>query len=724
VPVLVTPSQLNRVFRFGEYELSVRALELRKNGEVVRLQQQPLRVLLALLEYSGEVITRDEIRDRVWPDANVQDFENSLRVAVTKLRQALGDDTEKPQFIETLPRRGYRWLHPVTVHENHLNGVEADPADGAVGEMVTVLGGRRIGQGQAADGGVGFGNILLTLTLLGLALVAGQFLRHRPSAPEPKIVPLTTYPGLEFMPAISPDGKRVAFQWTGAKDDDPYGVYVKLIGDDRARRLTVTPEDASDGNPVWSPDGKLVYFYRRGGPQSGIYVAPADGGPATLVVATSMYRRRLRRNRFDIAPSGKMLVYPDEIPGQDTAGLFLLDLGTMQSRPLTVPPPSSEGDGDPAFSHDGKSLVFQRDTVDRQQLYVTPVEGGAARPLAANYTSDFMDGMAWTMDDREVVVGGNPLRRITVAGEPAVTKVSYVPGLAVFPSLRGNRLAYVQSNTNANVWKLELKDATHVAGEPTKLITSTRQQAAAAFSPDGRRIAFQSDRSGSWEIWVSDRDGSNSMQLTHFGNVLAGTPRWSPDGRQIVFDAQANGLTQVYIIYADGGTPLQLTHDQAGSEVPSWSRDGKWIYYSNVRRGGGSVWRVPAAGGTPQLVTSGTGIYAVESPDGKYVYYSRSAMDPTIWRIPVNGGDEAQVPDVPKPFDCSHWVVVTSGIYTVNFNGDLEYYDFAKHNVTKVLHDAKFLTDWSMAISPDGHEIAWAQVDDRAADLMLVENFR
>jgi tricorn protease-like protein len=214
------------------------------------------------------------------------------------------------------------------------------------------------------------------------------------------------------------------------------------------------------------------------------------------------------------------------------------------------------------------------------------------------------------------------------------------------------------------------------------------------------------------------------MQLTHFGNVLAGTPRWSPDGRQIVFDARANGLTQVYIISADGGTPLQLTHDQAGSEVPSWSRDGKWIYYSNVRRGGGSVWRVPAAGGTPQLVTSGTGIYAVESPDGKYVYYSRSAMDPTIWRIPVNGGDEAQVPDVPKPFDCSHWVVVTSGIYTVNFNGDLEYYDFAKHNVTKVLHDAKFLTDWSMAISPDGHEIAWAQVDDRAADLMLVENFR
>ena len=121
MPEVRTPPQLNRIFRFGEFEFSVRAGELRKNGEVVRLQYQPLRVLLVLLEYSGEAVTRDEIRERVWPHDSVQDFDNSLRVAVAKLRQAFGDDADNPRYIETLPRRGYRWLFPVTVHDTQPN---------------------------------------------------------------------------------------------------------------------------------------------------------------------------------------------------------------------------------------------------------------------------------------------------------------------------------------------------------------------------------------------------------------------------------------------------------------------------------------------------------------------------------------------------------------------------------------------------------------------------
>jgi len=110
--------------------------------------------------------------------------------------------------------------------------------------------------------------------------------------------------------------------------------------------------------------------------------------------------------------------------------------------------------------------------------------------------------------------------------------------------------------------------------------------------------------------------------------------------------------------------------------------------------------------------------------DGKYLYYSRSAIDFTIWRIPVTGGPEEQVPGVPKPFDTSHWAVVASGIYLVNGNGDLVFFQFGRNTVTTVFHEQRFLTDWSMAISPDGREIAWAQIDDSAADLMLVENFR
>ena len=722
-----TPTQVNRVYRFGDFEFSVRSGELLKNGSLVRLQYQPLRVLLVLLENAGDAVTRDEIRERVWHDAPIQDFDNSLRVAVAKLRQALGDDPETPQYIETLPRRGYRWLYPVTVQDHPSKELAGDTleiaqASSPAGRESGTDASKPVTKSERSKIYVRSGALTLVLWLIAIAVLL--LLRPKAASPDPRIRPLTTYPGLETTPALSPDGTRVAFAWTGPNASDPYRVYVKPVGDDRASRLTETPTGASDGDPVWSPDGKLIYFFRRGGGHSGIYVAPVDGGPARQLLVTSMDAHRVRRSRFDISPTGQTLVYPDALPGQETAALFLLDLSTMQSRQITNPPMNSEGDGDPVFSHDGRTLAFQREALDLGQVYVMPAGGGTERLLTSGFIADFIDGLAWTADDRAIVFGGKQLRRVSAAGgESAITNVPYVPGPAAFPSIRNHSLAYVQATTNANVWKLDLRDATHPAGEPSKLISSTRQQAAASFSPDGSRLAFQSDRSGNWEIWTCNRDGSNAVQLTHSSAVISGTPRWSPDGKQIAFDSRANGIPQIYVVSSDGGEPRVLTHGSVGSAVPSWSRDGTWVYYSATNGSATNIWRVPAEGGNAEPVTNGSGIYAMESSDGRYVYYSRSALDSTIWRIPVGGGAEEKVPGVPRPFDPSHWAMVATGIYVIDGNGDLYFYQFEKSRATKVLHDQRFITDWSMAVSPDGREIVWAQIDERLADMMLVENF-
>lgn len=726
MPVVVSPSHINRIFRFGDFEFSVRALELRKDGEVVRLQQQPLRVLLALLEYSSEVVTRDEIRERVWPGVPVQDFDNSLRVAINKLRQALADDSENPRYVETLPRRGYRWLYPVSVHESPHNGLaeEALTESGGTGAGTEAIRGEPI-PSWVSQSGVGFKSILFTLALLLAAVIAGRFLRQAPIGEEPRVIPLTTYPGLEYMPSFSPDGTQVAFAWTGPNASDPFSVYTKRIDVEQPRRLIETPAGASDGDPVWSPDGKLVYFFRRGGGPSGIYAAPAEGGSASLVVATSLGGRRMRRGRFDISPDGKMLAYPDAVPGQDTVALYLRRLDTKELRQITNPPANSEGDGDPAFSRDGKYLAYQRNVLDLQQLHIVSAQGGPARVLDSNFFTDFIDGLAWTADDREIVFGGKQMRRIPVSGDnPSSSVVSFIPGPALFPAVRGKALAYVQATMNANVWKLDLRDADHAAGEPSRVISSTRQQAAASFSPDGSRLAFQSDRTGNWEIWTCKRDGSDPVQLTHFRGPLVGTPRWSADGKQIAFDSRASGISQIYTISAEGGEPQQVTRDTHGGEVPSWSRDGKWLYFSSIRDGAANVWKLPAHGGAAVSVTSNGGIYAVESYDGKYLYFSRSSHDPTIWRVAVGGGSEEPMWGVPKPSDCSHWDISASGIYVIDPTGDLLFYRFANGSVSKVFHDQRFLTDWSLAVSPDGGEVIWAQIDTRLADLMLVENFR
>ena len=445
MPVVRPPSHLDRIFRFGEFEFSVRAGELRRNGEVLRLQYQPLRVLVVLLEYSGEVVTREEIRERAWSNDSVQDFDNSLRVAVAKLRQAFGDDPDEPRYIETLPRRGYRWLYPVTVHETQPNVIE-DESNGAglsidVASPLEVAPPSQIASVSLKPSRrtVLLRQAVVSLALCVILLATIKFLRPQPENAEPKVLPLTTYPGLEYMPSLSPDGRRVAFAWTGPNPNNPYSVYVRPIGDDRAHRLVETPPDAADGDPVWSPDGKSIYFFRRGSGSSGIYVASVEGGPARQLIATSLAGRRLRRARFDVSPTEHTLVYPDAIPGQETAALFLLDLATLKSRQITTPPSNSEGDGDPAFSHDGKTLAFQRSCLDLEQIYTVPSSGGDARLLTSNFITDFIDGLAWTSDDREIIFGGNQLRRVSATrGEPSITNVSYVPGPATFPSVRGN----------------------------------------------------------------------------------------------------------------------------------------------------------------------------------------------------------------------------------------------------------------------------------------------
>jgi Tol biopolymer transport system component/DNA-binding winged helix-turn-helix (wHTH) protein len=706
-------------------EFSVRAGELRKNGKVVRLQQQPSRVLLALLEYPGEVITRDELRERVWPNVPVQDFDNSLRVAINKLRQALDDDPEVPQYVETLPRRGYRWLYPVTVHENNHTTTDDEQR---VSEEVPVgdsIVGKKTGRALLSRSGAGSKPIWLTILLILAVLLAARYLRREPGVVDPRVLPLTTYPGLEYMPSFSPDGRQVAFAWTGADPNASYGVYIKPLADERARRLTETPAGASDGDPVWSPDGKSIYFYRRGGGISGVYVAPASGGPVRQLIATSLGGRRMRRARFDVSPTGKTLVYVDAIAGKETVGLILFDLDTRASRQITDPPPNTEGDGDPAFSHDGKTIAFQRNTHDLEQVYLIPANGGATRVLTSNFIMDFIDGLAWTGNDDEILLGGKQLKRISVSSsEQTIGIVSYVPGPALFPTVHNNSLAYVQATLTANIWKLNLSDTAHVVGEPVKLISSTRQQAAPSYSPDGSRLAFQSDRSGDWEIWTCARDGSDQVQLTHFRGPLTGTPRWSPDGKQILFDSRSSGITQIHVVPAAGGEPRRLTSDAEGAEVPSWSRDGKWVYYSTVRDGAAKIWKMPLEGGVARAVGSNGGIYATESADGKYVYFSRNSLDSTIWRVAAQGGAEELVTGVPKPFDTSHWVLTPTGIYVIDSNSDLLYYSFDRGTITSVIHDMRFITDWSMAVSPDGREVVWAQIDERLADLMLVESFR
>ena len=249
------------------------------------------------------------------------------------------------------------------------------------------------------------------------------------------------------------------------------------------------------------------------------------------------------------------------------------------------------------------------------------------------------------------------------------------------------------------------------------VVADASGNAAPQFSPDGKRIAYMSTRTGPWQIWVRDTNGANPRQVSF--TESAGTPRWSPDGRSIAFDAPYDGQTRIFVIKVDGN---EQARPLVKGLVPSFSRDGKWIYFASDQTGDWQVWKVPANGGREVQVTTNGGFAALESADG-YIYYSKSRYpQPEICRVPVNGGAEACILQHLRPRTWASWAVTREGIVFAedlpNGSPTLSLYDPAKRQVRDLvsLRSAPFWVgasaDGKRAIMNDAEERQISMVDN------------
>ena len=241
----------------------------------VNLQEQPFKVLECLVERPGELVTREELRQRLWQDDTFVDFEHGVNAAVKRLRETLGDSAETPQFIETLPRRGYRFIAPVEWDQPPVIAVDLATAGRGEQPLGRTSCRRLRSAGPAAVVGAS------VLAILVSAAFGGWLLSRSPTTADlpMKVVPLTSLKGFEIGPSFSRDGTRVAFAWDGEAQDN-YDIYVQLVGSaDPPQRLTTEP--AFEVNPVWSPDDMQIAYLRRD-PQRqelNIWVMSALGGP-------------------------------------------------------------------------------------------------------------------------------------------------------------------------------------------------------------------------------------------------------------------------------------------------------------------------------------------------------------------------------------------------------------------------------------------------------------
>ena len=721
---MASQPQTVRVVRFGIFEADLQARELRKGGLKIKIHDQPFQVLAALLERPGEIVTREELHQRLWPADTFVDFDHGLNTAVNKLREVLGDSADSPRFIETVPRRGYRFLGPL----------ESLP-DGAASQAVTTPQAIDI---SAQERKVRWRWPLLAFVVLILGIVGTWFYSLKvPSdnVPAPKILPLTSYLGTQCCPTFSPDGNQVAFVWYGPKQDNA-DIYVKLIGAENAVRLTNDP--ATDGSPAWSPDGRYIAFLRvLSGNKAGVLVVPAIGGPEHKLAEVS--GGDFWSSGLSWFPDGKWLAVADQ------QSVYVLSLDTGEKHRLTFPP-SGRNDDCPAFSPDGRSLVFSRNfATGVSEIYLLALSENLTakqEPKQLTFKNEWSKGPVWTANGREIIFssgvgsyegsgwlpGARPeLWRMPVpgSGAPAQPHVTAIQGATPAISRQGNRLAYTRSLTDINIWRLEVPGSNRRASEPVNLISSTHYEDSPQYSPDGKRVVFCSSRSGTREIWVCESDGSHAVQLTSLGATMTGSPRWSPDGRRIVFDSNIAGQVELYVIDANGGRPRRLTNHPADDCIASYSRDGRWIYFDSDRTGRREIWKMPAEGGQAIQVTRNGGTVAFESVDRAFVYYNKDTEPTGLWRIPVEGGAETEVL---KSVATYAFAVANKGIYFEQSHRDrgtsLQFLSFATGKVTTIGTIRRPVADLGLSVSPDERYLLYTQGDQTGSDLMLVENFR
>ena len=670
-------------------------------------------VVETTLDGKGECIKEYVIAIEVFEKAEDYDpqADSTVRTEASKLRSRLAryydsEGQEDPVFI-TIPKGSY-----VPRFEDRINRAPASPF--AASTPATP---------QATFPRLGAAAIIVTA---GLAIAGGIIWRSRsPALPAPRLVPLTSYPGLEEQPSLSPDGSEVAFRWRG-------DIYVKSIGAEKV--VQVTSDPAMESWPVWSPDGSQIAFVRNGG----VFLVSPLGGPERKVAESS--------GRVAWIPDGSALLVHQKTSAFGAQSIFRVSLATGEKVRLTFPIDISNGDVGMAMSPDGQILAFCRYEMEGCDIFVMPAAGGEARRLTDDHMS--LPGLAWTADGREIVFASRRAGRFQLwrlAARPTGLGGSHGSPVLVegpgddarYPTIsRTSKLAYQRYNRNFDVQQVEILgpegSAAHRLGRSTRLIASTQLDATPAWSPDGRTIAFVSNRSGTQELWVCDADGSNPLKLTSFGGPSVIFPRWSPDGQRLIFGALTGpeGNSESYTISARGGAPQRITVAGHRSMAhPVFSHDGRWIYFiPGSRDGPVEAFRAAIEGGSALQITWHGAMRPEESPDGRLVFYSKNGIR-GLWSTPVSGGEESQIAD---SISGMNWTVAATGIYYFDSGAEpnaprlVKFYSFktGKTNQLGTVEATDSLDYAGISVSPDGRRLLYSYIANISSDLMMLDHLR
>lgn len=553
------------------------------------------------------------------------------------------------------------------------------------------------------------------------------------SAPRPplRVVPLTGNAGSELNPALSPDGRQIAYAWR--RDGGDFDIYVKLV--DLGDPVRLTSNSGHDISPSWSPDGQRIAFLRAAPSRTEVIVVPALGGSERVVLTLrgdlDQWKPYGPQNGGKSGPvwlkDGKSLIVSN---GWKDEGYGLARVDLNGTHTLLTEPASGEQDFCPSVSPDGRFIAFVRGIPGAGDVHVVPVNGGSPRRLTHDHA--VVSGVGWWNEDTLLfgsTRGGNTgLWHVRLSGQEVVATPFAAGSGAESPagSASSKLIAYVVSTERDSIWRRSLA-ATAPPPRAERFIFSSRSDHSPRYSPDGTRIAFVSDRSGAWEIWMCLSDGSRATRLTSFGGVPVGSPRWSPDSRSLAFDATVGAHSAIWTLdVAGGGAPRQLKSMDCNNVIPNWSSDGQWVYFLAECKGvRNKLLKQNIASGEAILVAEETALDVTESADGRSLYFERPRR--SLWRMPKEGGAATPVPELADARPARNWDITPEGIFFARRTADASSLSLLRFGRPAIIDLGPMEGDTvdgtpSLTVSPDRRWLLYAQQDPRRGNIMVAHH--
>ncbi len=587
------PTSAPAKYRFGAFELDRKTAELRKRGVRIKLQEQPYRILCWLLDRPGEVVTRETLCAALWPEDTFVEFERSLNAAIAKLRQTLGDSAENPRFIETVARRGYRFIAPVEALALSERAAAIVPQSQSVLER-GLLAINPAPTSQPLATSPDRKRWILAAAAAAVLIAAGitaLWLRHLP-VHTPEMTRLTFDSGLTTDPAVSPDGKLLAYA-TDRNGSGRLHIWVQQIIPD-GQAVQLTHGDADEHQPAFSPDGSRIAFRseREGG---GIYVIPAIGGEATFIA------RGGRDPRF--SPDGRWIAYWQATMMQApwVAGAGTVYLVSSAGGPPQALRSNLTAAGVPEWSDDSRRLivfgwkVFAPPSRDLD-WWVVPIDGG---PATATRALPFLAQRGFSPG-------------------PDVPRVA---------SWHGDELLFVaRHGDTTNVWRVRITGASpRVTGDPERLTSGTNVDAYPTLTRDGRLL--YASLTNSTDVWILPSDTNAPKTAGPLRRVTETTgahqfASLSADGKLLAYSSAGYGRRRAWIKNLESGAETPATSGAANQGMVHLSPDGSRFIYTTSGPDGLAGFVVPVRGGTVDQFCTSCSLWDL-SPDNKVVLYHK-----------------------------------------------------------------------------------------------------